>query len=152
MFWYRFMVWYRSSAKRHSPDFTLSQLPPGYRICLFIRQLNSPGSIQPGCHCRRTKLFKRTSLHCRTRYPLAPESRVPTCEQSALPRNTASEHIQRSRGSNPRPLACTSRTLLLNHDGPTRLLFYTFLVLPKHTIDGSNYLSQNMELEQKLRF
>ena len=36
------------SAKRHSPDFT--QLPPGHRTCSFISHLNSPGSIQPGCH------------------------------------------------------------------------------------------------------
>ena len=37
-----------SSAKRHSPDFI--QLPPGHRTCSFISHLNSPGSIQPGCH------------------------------------------------------------------------------------------------------
>ena len=37
-----------SSAKRYSsPDFT--QLPLGYRTCLFISHLNSPGSLQPGC-------------------------------------------------------------------------------------------------------
>ena len=37
-----------SNAKRDSPDFT--QLPPGHRTCSFISHLNSPGSIQPGCH------------------------------------------------------------------------------------------------------
>ena len=105
-----------SSAKRYSPDFT--QLPPGNRTCSFISHLNSPGSIQPGCHFRRTALFKHTSLHCPTRYPLTPGSRECTCEQSALPRSTTSKHIQRCRGSNPRSLASKSRTLPLSHDAP----------------------------------
>ena len=42
-----------SSAKRHSSDFT--QLPPGHRTSSFISHLNSPGSIQPGCHFEREK-------------------------------------------------------------------------------------------------
>ena len=100
-----------SSAKRHSPDFT--QLHSGHRTCSFISHLKSPASIQPGCHFRCKEQFKHTSLHCPTRYPLTPGSRECTCEQSALPRNTTSEHIQRSRGSNPRSLACTSRRLPL---------------------------------------
>ena len=66
-----------SSAKRYSPDFT--QLPPGHRTCSFISHLNSPGSIQPGCHFRRTELFKHTSFHCPSRYPLTPGSRVLYC-------------------------------------------------------------------------
>ena len=87
-----------SSAKRHSPNFT--HLPPDPRTCSFISHLSSPGSIQPGCHFRRTELFKHTSLHCPTRYPLTPGSRECTCGQSALPRSTTLEHIQRSWGSN----------------------------------------------------
>ena len=105
-----------SRMKHHSPDFT--QLPSGHRTCSFIRHLNSPGSIQPGSHFRRTELLKDTSLHSPTRYPLTPGSRESTCEQSALPRSTTSEQIQSSRGSNPRSLACTSRTLPLSHDAP----------------------------------
>ena len=107
-----------SSAKRHSADFT--QLPPGHRAASFISHLNSPGSIQPGCHFRRTELFKHTSLHCPTRYPLTPGSQECTCEQSALSRSTTSAYIQRRRGSNPRSLACTSRTLPLSRDAPQR--------------------------------
>ena len=80
-----------SSAKRHSPDFT--QLLPVHRTRSFISHLNSPGSIQPSCHFfRRTELFKHTSRHCPTRYPLTPGSRECTCEESALPRSTSSEH------------------------------------------------------------
>ena len=105
-----------SSAKRHSPDFT--QWPPGRRTCSFISHLSSPGSIMPGCYFRRTKLFKHTSLHCPTRYPLTPRSRECTRKQSALPRSTTSEHIQRSPGSNPHSLAYTSHTLPPSHDAP----------------------------------
>ena len=105
-----------SSAKRYSPDFT--QLPPGHRTCSFISHLNSPGSIQPGCHFRRTELFKHTSLYCPTRYPLTPGSREYACEQSAFPRSTTSKHVQRSRGSNPRSLACKSGTVPLSHNTP----------------------------------
>ena len=112
-----------SSAKRYSPDFT--QLRPGHRTCSFISHLNSPGSIQPGCHFGRTELFKHTSLHCPTRYPLTPGSRECTCEQSALPRSTTSKHTQRSRGSNPQSLACKSRTVPLSHDAP---LYVTSMV------------------------
>ena len=114
-----------SSAKRYSLDFT--QLPPGHvhRICSFISHLNSLGSIQPGCHFLRTELFKHTSLHRPTRYPLTPGSRECTCEQSALPRSTTSKHIQRSRGSKPRSLACKSRTVPLSHDAPWRILKIT---------------------------
>ena len=79
-----------SSAKRYSPDFT--QLPPGHRTCSFISHLKSPGSIQPGCHFRRTELYSNTSLHCPTRYPLIPRSRECTCGQSALPNSTTLEH------------------------------------------------------------
>ena len=113
----RFIVWYlaRSAIRPTSHNYPWSQ-------DLFVHKpyLNSPGSIQPGCHLRRTDLFKRTGLHCPTRYPLTPGSRECTCEQSALPRNTTSEHIQHSRGSNPRSLACTSRTLPLSHDASLR--------------------------------
>ena len=59
-----------SSTKHYSPNFT--QLPPGNRTCSFISHLNSPGSIQPGCHFWHTELFKHTSLHCPARYPLTP--------------------------------------------------------------------------------
>ena len=107
-----------SSAKCHRPDFT--QLPPGHRTCSFISHLNSPGSIQPSCHflAHGTIQTHKPSLSYQVAYPLTPGSRECTCEQSALPRNTTSEHIQRSRGSNPRSLASTSRTLPLSHDAP----------------------------------
>ena len=105
-----------SSAKCHSPDFR--QLPPGHRTCSFISHLNSLGSIQPGWHFRHVELFKHTSLHCPTRYPLTPGSRECTCEQSALPRSTTSKHIQCSWGSNSRSLACMLRMLPLSHDTP----------------------------------
>ena len=88
-----------SSAKRRSLDFT--QLPPGHRTCSFISHLSSPGTIQPVCHFRRTELFKHTSLYCPTRYPLAPGSRECTCGQSALPRNTTSEHNSAQPGIKP---------------------------------------------------
>ena len=103
-----------SSVRCHSLNFT--QLPPDHRTCLFISHLNSLGSIQPGCHFWCMKLFKHTSLHCPTRYPLTPRSRECTCEQRALPRNTTLKHIQCSLGSNPWSLACTSRKLPLSHD------------------------------------
>ena len=96
-----------TSAKRHSPDFT--QSPPGHRTCSFMSQLNTPCSIQPGCNFRRTELVKHTSLQCPTRYPLAPGSRECTCQQSALPRSTTSEPIQRSPLSNPRSLLLVRR-------------------------------------------
>ena len=104
-------------------------IPPDHRACLFISHLNSPGSMQPGCHFRPTELFKHTSLHCQTLYPLTPGWRERTCEQSALPRSTTSEHIQRSRGPNRRSLACTSRTLPLSHDASP--LFATSLSFEK---------------------
>ena len=44
-----------SSAKCHLPHFT--QLPPSHRTCSSISHLNSPGSIQPGCHFWHTELF-----------------------------------------------------------------------------------------------
>ena len=102
---WRFIVWYLARSTNHPTS------PPGHRTCSFISHLNSLGSIQPGCYFRRTELVKHTSLHCPTGYPLTPGLRECMCEQSALPRSTTSEHIQRSRGSNPRSLACTSRTL-----------------------------------------
>ena len=104
------------SAKRHPPNFT--QLLPGHRTCSFIRHLNSPRSIQPGRHYRPSELFKRTSLHCPTRYPLTPGSRERTCGQSALLRSTTRERtvIQPSWGLNPRSLGRKSRTLPLSHD------------------------------------
>ena len=88
-----------SSTKRHSPDF--SQLPLGHRSYLFISHTNFPGRLEPDSHFRRTELLKHTSLHCPTRYPLTPGSRECTHEQSAFPRSTTSEHIQRSRGTEP---------------------------------------------------
>ena len=81
-----------SSVKRHLPDFT--QLPPGHRTCSFVSHLNSPGSIQAGCHFRCTELFKHTN--CPTRYALTPGLRECTCRQSALPRSTMLEQIQGS--------------------------------------------------------
>ena len=113
-----------SRAKRHSLDFT--QLPPGHRTCSFISNLSSPGSIHSGCHFRRIELFKHTSLHCpTTRYPLTPGSRECTCEQSALSLVAQRRSIiQPSRGSNPRSLACKSRTPPLSHDTPIWLLHY----------------------------
>ena len=109
-----------STAKRHSPDFT--QLPPGHRTCSFISHVNSLGSIQPGRDFRRTEIFKHTNLHCHwpTSYPLTPGSRECTCGQSTFPIGAQRRSIfQRNRGSNPRSLACTSRTLPLTHDMPT---------------------------------
>ena len=105
-----------SSALRHSPDF--SQLAPGHRTCSFISHLNFPGSKQPGCHFRRTELFEHISLHCPpgSHFLLGRES---ACV-SKVPKGKTSEHIQRSRGSNPRSLACTSRTLPLSHGAPQR--------------------------------
>ena len=104
-----------SSAKRHSPDFT--QLLPGHRTC-SSSAISAPRgfNMQPGCHFRRTEVIKHTSLHCPTRYPPTRRSTECTCGQSALPRRTTSEQIQRSRGSNLRSLACKSRMLPLSHD------------------------------------
>ena len=102
------------SAKRYSPDFT--QLPPGHRTCSFISYLNSPGSIQPGCHFRRTELFKHTS------FTVLPGTHLLLGRESArvgkVPCLGAQRRsiIQPSRGSNRRPLACKSRTLPLSHD------------------------------------
>ena len=53
-----------SGTKRHSPRHT--HWPPSHRTCSLISHLNFPGSIQPGCHFRRTELFKHISLHCPT--------------------------------------------------------------------------------------
>ena len=107
-----------SSAKCHTPDFMHIIIPAGHGTCSFVSHLNFPGSIQPGCRFPRAELFKHTSLHCPTGYPLTPGSRECTCEQSALPSSTRPEHIQRSRESNPRSRACTSRTLPLSHAAP----------------------------------
>ena len=87
------------SAKLFSLDFT--QLPSGYRSCSFIRHLNCPGSIWPGCHFRRTELFQYTSLDWPIRYPLTPGSRECTCGQSALNRSTTSEHPSAQPGIKP---------------------------------------------------
>ena len=105
-----------SSVKRCSPNFT--EFPPGHMTYSFISHLNLLGSIQPSCHFRCTELFKHTSLHCATRYPLTPESGECTCEQSALPRSTTSEYIQSSWGSKPQSLACMWCMLPLSHDAP----------------------------------
>ena len=79
--------------KHYSPDFT--HLAPGHSTCSFINHLNSPGSIQPSCHFWPTELFKHTSLHYPTRYPLTPGSREFTCRQSALPHQY--NHAMRNR-------------------------------------------------------
>ena len=113
---YRWRFSLVSSTKHYLPDFT--QLHPGHWTCSFISHLNSLGSIQPGCHFWCTELFKHTSLHCPTGYPLTPGSRECMCERSALPRSTMSEQIQHSWGSNPRSLDCTSRKLPLSHNAP----------------------------------
>ena len=89
-----------SRTECYSPDFTQLRTP-GHGTCSFLRHLNSPGSIQPGCHFRRTELFKHTSLHCSTRYPLTPGSRECTCGQSALPRSTTPEHKSAQPGIEP---------------------------------------------------
>ena len=81
-------------------------------LFVHIKAISTPrGAYSPAAIFWRTELFQHTSLHCPTRYPLTPGSIECTCEQSALPRSTTSERIQSSRGSNPRSLACTSRTL-----------------------------------------
>ena len=75
--------------------------------------------MRPGCHFRRTELFKHTSLHCPTRYPLTPGSRECTCEQSVWPRSTTSEHNSAQLGIEPAiSRLCKSRTLPLSHDAP----------------------------------
>ena len=123
-------------------------ITPSHRTRSFISHLNSPGSIRLGCHFRSTELLKHTSLHCPTKYTLTPGSREWTCEQSALPRSTTSEHIQRSRGSNPQSLACTSRTLPLSHDAPRGSIFllrghmHHFVFLPFH-LSGECIAPQN---------
>ena len=43
----RFIVWYLA---RSATRANFTQLPPGHRTCSFISHLNSPESIQPGCH------------------------------------------------------------------------------------------------------
>ena len=88
-----------SSAKCYSLDFTL--LPPGPWTCPFISCLNSLASMQPGCHFQCTELFKCTSLHCPTRYPLTPGSRECTCGQCVLPRSKTSEHNSAQPGIEP---------------------------------------------------
>ena len=101
-----------SSTKRHPPNFT--QLPPGHRTCSFM---NKPSQL-PSCRFWRTELFKHTSLHRPTRYLPTPGLRECTREQSALPRSTMSEHIQRSQGSSSQSLACTSHMLPWSYDAP----------------------------------
>ena len=103
-----------SSTKCHSLNFT--QLPPGHRTCSFISHLNSPGSMQPGCHFWRTEVFKHPSVHYPTRYPRTPGSRQCMCRQSALPRCITSQHNSGSRGLNPWSLACKSHTLPPSHN------------------------------------
>ena len=105
-----------SSVKCHSPDFT--QLSPGHRTCSFISHLNSPGSIQPGCHFLAQGTIQTHKPSLSYHVPLTLGSRECTCEQSALPRSTTSEYIQRSWGSNLQSLACTSHTLPLSHNAP----------------------------------
>ena len=106
-----------SSAKCHSGDF--AQLPPSHRTCSFVSHLNflREHTARLSFSAHGTVQTHR-SLHCSIRYSLTPGSRECMCEQSALPRSTTSEHIQRSRGSNPRSLACMSRTLPLSYDAP----------------------------------
>ena len=89
-----------SRAKCHSLNFTQLILPR-HRSCSYISHLNSPGSIQPGCHFRRTELFKHTSLHCPKRYPLTLGSRECTCGRSTLPRSTTSGHNSAQPGIEP---------------------------------------------------
>ena len=107
-----------SSTKRYSPDFT--QLPPGHRTCSFISHLNSPRSIQPGCHFRRTGLFNAQAFTVLpgTQSFLGRRSarvgKVPCLEAQCR------SIIQRSRGSNTRSLAYKSRTLPLSRDAPRK--------------------------------
>ena len=105
-----------SIAKCRSPDFT--HLPSGHRTCSFISHLNSPGSIQPGCHLRRTGLFQHTSLHCPTRYPLRmgqESARVGKVPCLGAQRRSI---IQPSPGSNSRALTFKSHRLPLSRDAP----------------------------------
>ena len=95
---------------RQAPLGRLHKLRPGHRTCSFISHLSPPGSIQTPCHFRRTAVFKDTSLHCPTIYPLTPGSRECTCWQSALPRSTTFQHNSDQQRSNPRSLTCKSRT------------------------------------------
>ena len=89
-----------SRSNCQSLDFT--QSPPGNRTCSFISHLNSPRSIQPGCHFQLTELFKHTSLRCPTRYPLTCHgSRECACRQSDLSRSTTSEHNSAQPGIEP---------------------------------------------------
>ena len=62
-----------SSVKRYSPHFT--QLPPGHRTCSFISHLNSPGSIQPGCHFQCIWNYSNTQTFSPTEYLLTPGSK-----------------------------------------------------------------------------
>ena len=105
-----------SSAKCHSLNFT--QLPPGHRTCSFISHLNSPRSIQPGCHFQHTELFKHTSLHCRTRYPLTPGQESAHVGKMPCLGAQRQNLIQPSQGLNPQSLACKSCMLPLSHDNP----------------------------------
>ena len=72
-----------SSAKRHSPDFI--QWPPGHRTRSFISHVNSPGSIQPGCHfsahgtvqTQKPSLFYQVPMHLLLGRESARVSKVP---------------------------------------------------------------------------
>ena len=106
-----------SSTKHHSPNFM--QLPPGHRTWSFIGHLNSPGSIQPGCHFWCAKLFKHTraftvlsGTHLLLGLASACMGKMPYL--GAQRRNI----IQPSQGSNLRSLTFKSHMLPLSHDAP----------------------------------
>ena len=80
-----------SSTKHHSPNFT--QITPWSQDLFIYKPSQLPREHTVRLPFRCTELFKHTSLHCPTRYPLPPGSTECTCEQSALPRSTTSEHI-----------------------------------------------------------
>ena len=126
-----------SSAKRHSPDFT--ELSLGHWTCSFIchnaSQLSGEHTARLPFSARGTTQTHKPSLSYKnlwkvlgpTKYLFTPGSRECTCELSALRRNTTSERIQPSRGSNPRSLACKSRTLPLSRDAPPGMQVQHFI-------------------------
>ena len=113
----RFIVWYLArSAWLH----TITPLVTG-PIRSYIAISTPRGAYSPpAISAHETVQTHKPSLSYQV---LTPGSRECTCEQSALPRSTMSEHIQRSQGSNPWSLACTLCTLSLSRDAPCTSLY-----------------------------
>ena len=79
--------------KRSSPNFTQSPPGPGHGTCSSLKPTQTPrGACSMTAISGTQKLFKHTSHHHPTRYPLTPGSRECTCGQSALPRSTTPQH------------------------------------------------------------